>query len=148
MKREFWLTVTLVALLVGELTYLGSKPAYSQANITKYQDWHSAVTLLTSDTSRTIQAAPTLTPGATISSKFLIVTKCMGVVLVSAAQTVNVQDGSGLAIVKLPASIAAGSSFGFQYDGFPLTANQPLNIVPAAAGPSIFVECEGRIYGG
>lgn len=109
-----------------------------------YPRWSSQITLGAADTTKTVQAAP----GA---GKRLVVTAYMMTVVISAAQSVDLEDTSGtVEVAKMAASLAAGTQFRSPTldEGLKLTVNEALLIKPAAAGPSVHVWAEGYILPG
>lgn len=99
-------------------------------------------TLETTDATKTIIPSPGL-------GKKLYITHAHLTVLVSAAQTLDLESSDGaVEIIRLAASPAANSKQEVEFlQGFALPENTGLVVTPSAIGPSVHVAATGFISG-
>jgi len=105
--------------------------------------WSSGVLLGAADAVKEILPAP---PGTTPGDRTrIVVSYCMVLSLISAAQAVDIESNdAAVEILKLAASFAVGATVVYDGEkGIGLPANQALVIKPAAVGPSVWVIAEG-----
>lgn len=107
----------------------------------QYRSAGGSAELLAAETSKELLPAP----GA---NKKLCVRSLFVSVLVSAAQTVSIQSATGGVVLAKIAATPGITQFTVDLPGgVDLPDNTALNIVPAAAGPSVFVRACAVIKG-